>query len=715
MSTHAPMISTDGAHRSSPPAGSASGSRQATGEHLSGHIPEIDGLRAIAITLIVIYHVWLSRVSGGVDVFLLLSGFLITMSLVRAVERHGRIRFVTFYARIVRRIFPPALVVLIGVVVATVLWLPQTRWRETLADIVASALYVVNWHLANDAVDYLASQNAASPVQHYWSLAIQGQFYLTWPLVIAAAALLAARLAVHLRLALAVLLGAVFVASLAYSVHRTAVDQVYTYFDTFARIWEFALGGLLLLALPYLRLPRAAAATTQACPRLAFREDLRLPRAAATTLGWVGLAALVTCGLVFRAGNEFPGWAALWPTLAAALVIATAGSGSALGADRLLRTGLLRRLGALSYALYLWHWPVLIYYLAVTGRSTPSLRGGILVITASVVLAVGTKWLLEDRLRTSGIGQRTNLGGLALGAACLAAVVATTATWHGYMYLQQQSAQVTPMDPRIYPGAAYLTNGGALPTVPHRPNALDAKGDRAVVYDSGCHQNPRDSDVRRCDFGPADAERTIALVGGSHSAHWLPALQELTEKNSWRIVSMTKSTCRFSADRGGENASCHEWNDNVIAELATLRPDAVFTTSTVGQSHPETTPEGYLAQWRVLDDLGIPVLAIRDTPWHDFDVPECVEAHRPDARACGGERAAHGLDRPALVEARADIPGSVYFLDLTDYVCEEDFCPAVVGNVLVYHDRHHLSATYARTLAPFLDSAIHKATGWPTP
>lgn len=678
-----------------PPADPDTGGRAAAGS--PRRIPELAGLRAVAIALVVIYHIWFRRVSGGVDVFFLLSGFLITQSLVRAVARDGRVGFTAYYARVARRIFPPALLVLVGVVVATVLWLPQSRWRDTLADVVASAVYLVNWHLAGNAVDYLASQDAASPVQHYWSLAIQGQFYLIWPVLVAAAAALAARFAVRPRQALALLLGAVLVVSLGYSVHRTAADQTYTYFDTFARLWEFALGGLLLLLLPYLRPARAFA----------------LP------LGWLALAALLACGAVFRGGDEFPGWAALWPTLAAAVLVVTAGAGGRLGADRLLRSGALRWLGSLSYALYLWHWPVLICYLSATDRATASLRGGLLVIACSLALAMVTRWLLEVRLPRTGFGQRSNRGGLALAAGCVAAVLATSGAWYGQMAWQQRQAALAAAvaDGRDYPGAAHLATGGPLPERPYRPGPLAAGDDRAPVYDNGCHQNLRDSEAVACEFGPAAADRTIALVGGSHSAHWLPALLELADRHRWRIVSITKSSCRFEprhpSREGRQERSCRQWNEHVLAKLGELRPDAVLTTSTTGQGGRDHTPDGYLTQWRRVAELDIPVLAIRDVAWHDSDIPECVEQHGPDARVCGADRAAHGLDRPATVESHRRVPDNIRFLDLTDYLCEPDFCPAVIGNVLVYHDAHHLSATYARTLAPFLAASIVEATGWP--
>lgn len=651
------------------------------------HIPEIDGIRAVAIGLVVVYHIWLNRVSGGVDVFLMLSGLLITLSLSRQIERQGRIRIAAFYARITRRIVPPALFVLVGVIVATLLWLPQVRWRDTLTEVVASALYVENWQLARTSVDYLASQNAASPLQHYWSLAVQGQFYLLWPLLLTAAVVLATRVSVRPTIVVALMCGLVFAGSLAYAQASLAVDPAYAYFDTFGRLWEFALGGLIGFAIPHVRLGR------------------RLK----VTAGWVGFVALCACGLIFD-GDEFPGAAALWPTLAAGLMIGAVSSGSPLGIDRLLRSAPLRFAGNISYALYLWHWPVLICYLAVTGRTAPSLKGGLMIVGVSVVLAVATRWLIENRLPSLGIGQRTTIGGFALGAAFLVVTLSVTAAAYGFVTGQRDDG---PLHAEEYPGAAYLAEGGALPDVPYRPAAIDAKEDRAALYDDGCRQGYHHDVVLSCEFGPSDADLTVALVGGSHSAHWFPALEVLAEKNDWRIVTMIKSSCPFTTDeiiyRGEPYPSCSSWNSNVIDELTGLHPDLVFTTSTRGDEGPDTTPDGYVAQWRATEDLGIPVVAVRDTPWHHTDMPECVEQNGATSEDCGGARATYRLDQPAQVLARQDLPDNVVPIDMTDYVCTESFCPGVIGNVLVYHDAHHLTATYARTLAPYLETEMRDA------
>lgn len=644
-------------------------------------------MRAVAIVLVIVYHIWFRKVSGGVDVFLMLSGFLITLSLANEFERRGRIKFAAFYSRIIRRILPAALLVVIGVVVATLLFIPQVRWLDTLKHAVASAFYYQNWQLAHDSVDYLAAQNAASPLQHYWSLAIQGQFYLIWPILLVVVAVVAGWMSIRPKVAAAIMCAIVTAASLAYSVHITFTDPPYAYFDTFSRLWEFGVGGLLGFAIPLLRLNRVTK----------------------VLIGWTGLIALVTCGMLFR-GDEFPGYVALWPTLAAGMMIAAKSSGSSVGVDRLLRTTALRHIGDISYALYLWHWPVLICYLSVTERTVPSVKGALAIVAVSVILAVATKRLVEDPLHALTFGQRKIASGFAIGAVCLATTLAATGAAYGVMDSQRGEG---PLDPDKYPGAAHLATGGALPDAPYRPTALESKDDRPALYPLECFQKYQRADVKSCEFGSANPELTIALVGGSHSAHWFPALEELAEQNRWRIVTMIKSSCPLTTDMVIYNkkpyTACADWNTNVIQELAALQPDIVFAPSTRGDSGDDT-PAGYVEQWRALDDLGLDVVAIRDTPWHHGDVPECVEVNGADAEECAGSRAGYGLDRPAKVVSRTDIPDNVTFIDLSDYLCDEKSCPGVIGNVLVYHDAHHLTATYARSMAPYVGEAMSGVT-----
>ncbi|HEY3683372.1 MAG TPA: SGNH hydrolase domain-containing protein [Streptosporangiaceae bacterium] len=657
----------------------------------TGYRPEIQGLRAVAVTLVAAYHVWLGRVSGGVDVFLLLSGFFTTGALLRRRQRAGGTGIVAYWARTLRRLTPTSTVVLLAVVVGSLLVDLHSRWVTTLHEIVATALYVENWHLADSAVDYLAAHDAASPVQHFWSLSVQGQFYLTWPLLIAGTALLARWLRrSETRVVLAVLAG-LFAASLVYSVVRTSADQAYTYFDTVARIWEFALGGLLVIVLP----------------------RLDPPRAVRVALGWLGVAGLVSCGLVLQVSTVFPGYAALWPTLSAVAVIVAGTSGARYGADRLLASRPLRHLGDVSYALYLWHWPLLVFYLAATRRSEVSLKGGVVVLVAAYLLAVATTKYVENRFRYGA----TPRGSFAFCAACLAVVLAVCGAWSGGITLEKRHLATLAADTADYPGAALMAGSGGSaaatkPGVPVLPGPLTVSDDEPSAF-HGCQQTIAGDKARVCAYGPAHASRTIAIVGGSRAGHWLPALQRAAKRESWRLLYITKASCLFSGvpqvNHREPYPACDRWNADAMRVLRRLRPDAVFTTATYVDAHRrEYVPAGYEDRWRQLDRMGIPVIAIRDVPRPGFSVPECVERYGAGSDRCDRRRADFYDGRPLAAHFTA-LPPNVRLIDMTEYLCGPATCPAVIGNVLVYFDDSHFTTTFARTLAPMLRTRVAAA------
>ncbi|OLL75878.1 acyltransferase 3 [Pseudonocardia sp. Ae168_Ps1] len=316
------------------------------------------------MVLVVVYHVWVGRVSGGVDVFFLITGFLIVGGLYRAGLRGG-VDVLATWKRQLSRLLPAITVVL----AAGAFLLPESRWIPTVRETVASLLFVQNWELAANAVDYAARNDAASIVQHFWSLSIQGQFYLVAPLLVAGVVIASQRDRADLHTRLTGTLLVVGGASLAYSVYLTVVNQPLAYFHSLTRVWEFALGGLLALWIS----------------RIEGRPELTA--GARMALGWLGVLALVSCGVLLQVDRAFPGWAALWPTVAAALVIVAGRSGHPLGADRLLAGPLLRSIGDLSFPLYLWHWPILVLALVYTGDERLSLGAGAVVIGVSFVLA----------------------------------------------------------------------------------------------------------------------------------------------------------------------------------------------------------------------------------------------------------------------------------------------------------------------------------------
>ncbi|MFE3457601.1 acyltransferase family protein [Nocardiopsis aegyptia] len=661
----------------------------------TGFRPEIEGLRAIAVVLVAVYHIWFGRVSGGVDVFLVLTGFLITGSLMRALERDGRIGFVAFWTRLLRRLAPAAAFALGGVLAATYLWLPRSRWADIMSEVRAAALYHENWALARAAVDYLARDAAPSPVQHFWSLSIQGQFYVLWPVLLTLAAFVAARARLPVRHAVLAAVTTVLVCSLAYSVWITASDQAWAYFDTGARLWELALGAVLALTI--------------------HRFDL--PAGLRTVMGWVGVVALVTCGLLLPVATLFPGYVALWPTGAAVLVILAGNTGSRFGADRLLTWRPLTALGGLSYGIYLWHWPILVCYLYVTDRTLASPLGGAAVLALSLALAWVTHKVVEggtDRL-TRPARRRTPVWSLGLAAAFLVPVVALSLAWSGQIAEDQRIRREHAGEPESYPGALAVAEAGALADLeelPVLPDPVDAQMDLSAHHTEGCHVNLNSTDLVVCDRGPADAEHTLAVVGASRTAHWYPALAAVAEEHGWRLVSFTKSGCQFSTDTpyrdGGVFTECQEWDAKAMAELERLRPDAVFTSSTRATPAGETIPEGFAERWLQLGEWGIDVVAMRDLPRLDYQSAECVE--RGDPERCTSP--ATYSQAPSDPVADADLPSNVTTMDLTRYVCPSGECDAVVGNVLVFWDHSHMTATYARTLSPMVEEALLEATGW---
>jgi peptidoglycan/LPS O-acetylase OafA/YrhL len=333
---------------------------------------DIQGLRAVASILVATYHIWFGRVSGGVDVFFVVSAVLITRSLLRQIETTGRVNFLEFWSGLARRLLPAALLVLFTVAVASVFWLPRTLWDQTIRQTFTSIFYVQNWQLALDAVDYLQEGQAASPLQHYWALSVQGQFYLLWPIVLAASVALAARLGAKHRTIMLGAFAAIFVASFALSIVETQRNQAFTYFNTFARLWEFCLGAVLAVL-----------------PNVNLRREVRV------AFGWIGLAGIISCGAIFQVARVFPGYAASWPVGCAMLIMMAGNSGSRFGADRLLGSKPLVYLGGISYALYLWHWPVLVFYRWFTDF-TVGLVAGLGVLGASIALAAISTRLVEN-------------------------------------------------------------------------------------------------------------------------------------------------------------------------------------------------------------------------------------------------------------------------------------------------------------------------------
>lgn len=665
---------------------------------------DLDGLRGVAIALVVVFHIWFGRVSGGVDVFLVLSGYFFTGMLLRRAETRLVAVRETLW-RTVRRLLPAMVVVLAAVAIATVVLQPFTRWSDMSSQTLASLFYYQNWYLATSWTNYLAADPAVSPLQHLWSMSVQGQMYLALLLLVAAAAWGCRRFgrADLIASVTAGVFGLLAVASFAHATQGVSTQQGWNYYDTFARAWEPLVGALLAIAAPYISLPRLAR----------------------TVLAAAGIAAVFACGWLIDGAARFPGPDALLPVGATvALVVAGAHVEATKQpwVNRMLATGPAVRLGSLAYSLYLWHWPILIFLLGERHTRTAGFLGGVAVVIVSLGLAYATNRFIEEplRLRTRPAGDRkyrlrmgfavSTVGVLLIGSVC---------TWQIINGSKQQP--VGDLDPVRYPGAEALANHAPIPRADMRPTIQEAPADNAYPTRDGCISDFDTRSVITCEYGDKTAVRTIAVVGNSHAEHWVPALQELGEQHHFRVVVFLKMGCPLTVAaepqyKGLPIPDCRDWSQEVIDRLGEERPDWVFTTSTrPADAGGDETPADYLDVWSALSERDLNVLAIRDTPWLRRNG---VRYRAIDCLAAGGDRFACGMKRsdalspidPAI-EPAAKFP-RVHPLDLSNAVCEPDVCAVVEGNILIYHDEHHLTTSYSRSLAPELGRQLQPMLGW---
>lgn len=684
---------------------------------------DLDGLRGVAIALVAVFHIWFGRVSGGVDVFLALSGFFFGGKVLRA-GLGATLNPATEVVRLVRRLLPALVVVLAACALLTVLIQPQTRWEAFADQSLASLGYYQNWELANSAADYLRAGEAVSPLQHIWSMSVQGQFYVAFLVVIAAVAYLLRGLrARYLRTVFVVLLCALTVASFVYAIMAHQAYQATAYYNSFARAWELLLGALVGAVVPYIRWPmwlRSVVAT-------------------------VALAAILSCGALIDGVQEFPGPWALVPVGAAMLMIMAGANMAANPAtrgrmplpNRILAAAPLLTLGAMAYSLYLWHWPLLIFWLSYTGHPHVNFIEGLGVLLVSGVLAYLTTRHVEDplRYRASTVTAapvpwqvRLRRPTIALGSVVVllgVTLTATSFTWREHLVAERAGGKdLSGLSATDYPGARALVNHVRVPKLRMRPTVLEVKEDLPASTRDGCISDFVNPAVVNCTYGDDDAPRTIALAGGSHAEHWLPALDLLGRLHHFKVVTYLKMGCALSTEQVplimGNNApypQCRQWVETTMAKLVTDRPDYVFTTSTRPWNIKagDVMPATYIGIWQTLSDNNIPILGVRDTPWlvkdgQPFNPADCLAKAR-NSEPCEVKRSDLLSDHNGTLDFVAQFP-LLKPIDLSDAICRPDTCRAVEGNVLIYRDPHHLTPTYMRTLAPELGRQIAAITGW---
>jgi peptidoglycan/LPS O-acetylase OafA/YrhL len=682
--------------------------------------PDIEGLRAIAVGTVIAAHIGFPYMAGGfvgVDVFFVISGFLITSLLLREIDTTGTISIAGFYARRAVRLLPAAATVLLATLWASWLWLPRTRLGEIAADAATAALNVINIRLAQEGTDYLNADAAPSPLQHFWSLAVEEQFYIVWPLVLLAIALLGAKFGGHGRFTaarhrhrgpgrtVAITAFLVIAAGVSFwmSATWTADDPVWSYFGIHTRAWELAVGALIAVA--------------------AGRIRSHAPKWAAALASWAGLALITASVFVIDERTSFPGTAALLPVAGTALVIAAGCATHRFGATMLLGIRPAQFVGKISYGLYLWHWPLIMIGPTVWGLDDVRVRHYLVLMGVAFLLTVATFYLVENPIRTRRPLVQVPSRALAMGGGLIATALAASLFMAAQPMPTQgndEAAEITGDDTTVW---EMLGESSDVDTVPANltPSLEDAALDEPTLYDDGCVVERDSTAVNEdCWYGDPDGEKTVVLFGDSHAAQWFPALNQVAEAAGWRLLAMTKANCsvadvtEIDPKLGREYTECADWKEEVFDLLDDLQPEAVVTTAfddkdIVADDPDQAWIDGWVDSVERLQDSSDEVYYMADSTDLGEDVPECLAENPEDASVCVGDLDKSIIEperRQALIEAVSDTGANV--VDPVPWLCDLDrgTCPVVVGNLLVYRDSNHLSARFVAELAPQVATAI---------
>jgi peptidoglycan/LPS O-acetylase OafA/YrhL len=690
--------------------------------------PDIEGLRAVAVLAVVLFHAAVPGIGGGfvgVDIFFVISGFLITGLLWREVTNAGTVRLARFYAARARRLLPAACTVLIATAVASVALLPPIQAREALGDAIASALYVGNYRFAMQGTDYLAADTPPSPFQHYWSLGVEEQFYLVWPALIIGTAWLICRYTKHAetgrsRAPYLLVLTLIAATSFAISLAWTRTLPPWAFFSLPARAWELAIGGLVALTAGAWR---------------------RLPPPMAAITGGAGMTLIIVACTQLGERTPYPGTAALLPVLGTALVVGSGCATTVHGVGQLLSLSPMRAIGRVSYSWYLWHWPVLLLAPPLLGHPL-GLAERLAAAVLSLGLAVLTLGLIENPGRFAPPLRRSAARSLAFGGAvtavgvCAALVLlvlrpvptghgaATTAltvhtpsTTTGGPYdaaVQQVTAQVQ----------ASVAESAGLQAIPSNlsPSLADAPADKPAVFVNGCVRSWRDVGQAECASGDPASPATVALVGDSHAAMWNPAFEQVAVQRHWRLETLAKVTCPLqdlpitSPYLGREYTECEQWRADILNRLQTERPQLVVVSMSrrygadFGFASYDPAWIDSLGQLVArLHSMGARVLVLGPIPDPHSTVPTCLSDHMDDATACAQPREGAVDAAGIAAEATATVTAGGVYEDITPLFCTTDRCPMIVGNNLVYRDDNHVTIEYAQALEPAFAALADRA------
>ncbi|MFF4748517.1 acyltransferase family protein [Streptomyces sp. NPDC002514] len=655
--------------------------------------PDIQGLRAVAIMMVVSMHCGILDIHGGVDVSFVLSGFLIGGQTLAEIDKTGKVSLSKFWARRFRRLAPGMSVVILATAVLAWVYASPLRFRDTMKDGLASSLSVMNWRLVETGTDYFANDGTQSPYQHFWSLGIEEQFYVAAPIALFVIVWLS-RAVFRNRVLVGLFLAAVVGGSLYLSVTQTRSNQPLAYFGTQTRIWELSFGILLALGAPLLS---------------------RMNRGFAAALSWLGLVTAVGTALLITAETPLPGYAVGGPVLGASMIIAGGCAAPRFGAEWLLHNPVLNSVANVSYGWYLWHWPILILWPDITGHDL-SYSDRFRVASLSLILAYAMFFVFESRFRNNPQLVARPWKGIFVGTTAVTTTAAAAAVAMTVLPLHLSGSTVTASSDTLgYSGAdSVRTSVGQKQLSGVAQGALEKSPDDKTHF--GCIDDIKIKEfVMRdnCVIGDPAGKRTIVVIGDSHAWQWGDAFNEIGKKLDAKVVTMAKGGCSPEAyaiknpELNREYSECDSWRESAFKQLKRLRPAVVVVTNRIRQ---EATEAGAEEAFQAVEDSGAKIVYMTDTPQPGKNVPDCLATHLDDISACnpGQDAAIEFPDFRAMEQKVAERHGAV-IIDTLPAFCADKVCPTVIADQVVYFDSSHITAGYAKTLVPFLRPTLKKA------
>ncbi len=658
--------------------------------------PDIQGLRAIAVMLVALNHAGVSFLQGGyvgVDVFFVISGFLITGFLLRRQEQSGRVPFSEFYAARARRILPAATLTIVATVVASWHYLNYVRALSVFHDAIWSTFFAANIHFAQVGTNYFAQDNPPSPLQNFWTLAVEEQFYIVWPALLAL-------LLIATRGRRPFLVGATFVlcmASLIFCIRDTETTQVGAYFSTIARAWELGLGALIAMLAPQLG---------------------RLPVRLRALLTWAGMAAILIAGVKFSAGTQFPGYAALLPVVGSALVI-VGGLGGAprLGVGAVLRYQPFQFVGDVSYAFYLWHWPILVIVAEHLGHPL-TVRQNLGLLVVGFAVSVVSYLTVENPMRHAKLLAMPRAA-LALWPATVAMVLAVTSF---AIVSEPALAEAAPPHAAIVAHpldtyhrlvAASVTPARLAQPIPSVLHPTVAQLGKDAPSVAGCIH--RSAAGKTCTLGDLHAHRSFAVLGDSHAAAWMSAFDYFAIHHHYRLIVLVHEGCTIGIASTGIDPVGHcgsGWFGMMLHHISDDHPQFLVVAQYFDPRVPPAQMYlGLRQELKAFDRIVPRVVVMEDPPHHPLiDPVDCLLQSGATLGDCT-------LIFPADMNAQyATIAGIVHshpsdrYLRTRQWFCADGKCPMVVARMIAFRDTDHISDTYARWLAPAVSHSLAQLT-----